>query len=143
MEYRQHSDNRFIEHFISFPFIWAPLPFFILLDIVCEIYQAICFPLYRIEKVRRSDYILVRDRNRLKYLNFREKLGCMYCGYANGLMLYIKEIAGRTEKYWCGIMHQNKPEFKAAQYQKEKKFVPYNDKKKFLKTYPKKSLWKD
>lgn len=142
MEYRTHRDKRFLGHFFSTPFIWAPLPFFLMLDLVTEIYHHVCFPLYHIKKVKRADYILVRDRNKLQYLTFREKLGCMYCGYSNGLLLYIKEIAGQTEKYWCGIMHKDKPGFKAVKYQAEKKFVPFQDKKKFLKQYPKKSILK-
>ena len=141
MEYRKYRYQRFISHFISTPFIWAPLPFFILLDIVCEVYQQICFPLYNIEKVKRSDYINILDRAKLKYLNPFEKIGCMYCGYGNGVLLYIKEIAGRTEHYWCGIMHENKPGFKGIEYQKEKKFVAYGDKKSFEKKYPWKPLF--
>jgi hypothetical protein len=59
----------------------------------------------------------------------------MYCGYVNGVLLYLKEMAGRTEKYWCGIMHQNKPGFKPQEDQKEKDFAIYGDKKDFLEKY--------
>jgi hypothetical protein len=59
----------------------------------------------------------------------------MYCGYANGLLLYLKEIAGRTEKYWCGIMHENKPGFKPQEYQKEKDFARFDDEEDFKKKY--------
>jgi hypothetical protein len=34
-----------------------------------------------------------------------EKLNCAYCSYANGLIAYVREIAGRTEQYWCPIKH--------------------------------------
>ena len=29
----------------------------------------------------------------------------MYCGYCNGLIAYVREIAGRTEAFWCPIKH--------------------------------------
>jgi hypothetical protein len=75
-----------------------------LLDGFAAVYQAICFPLYGIPKVKRSDY-LVLDRGDLPYLNGFEKLACVYCGYANGLAAYFREVAARTEQYWCPIKH--------------------------------------
>jgi hypothetical protein len=44
----------------------------------------------------------VFDRYHLAYLNVLEKLNC---AYANGLIAYVREIAGRTEQYWCPIKH--------------------------------------
>jgi hypothetical protein len=76
----------------------------VLLDLFVTAYQAACFPVYGIAKVRRADY-LVFDRHHLGYLNALEKLNCAYCSYANGLIAYVREIAGRTEKYWCPIKH--------------------------------------
>jgi hypothetical protein len=122
-------------HTVSAPFIWAPLPFILLLDVFIELYHQICFPIYGLEKVKRSDYVMIMDRARLDYLNPMEKINCMYCGYGNGVLLYWKEIAGRTEKYWCGIMHQDKPGFKALTYQKELKFSRYNDQADFEQKY--------
>lgn len=80
---------------------WIP---FILLDLFVTIYQAICFPVYRIPKVRRRDYV-VFDRGDLPYLNAIEKFNCLYCSYGNGVIAYAREIAGRTEQYWCPIKH--------------------------------------
>ena len=57
-----------------------------------------------IPRVRRLDY-LVNDRHRLAYLNNIEKLNCAYCGYANGVVAYAREILSRTEEYWCPIRH--------------------------------------
>ena len=54
--------------------------------------------------MRRRDY-LVFDRHHLAYLNALEKLNCAYCSYANGLIAYVREIASRTEQYWCPIKH--------------------------------------
>jgi hypothetical protein len=78
-----------------------------LLDIFITIYQAICFPVYGISKVRRADY-LIFDRRYLAYFNALEKLNCAYCSYANGLIGYVREIASRTEAYWCPIKHARK-----------------------------------
>ena len=70
--------------------------------------------------VKRSRYIVI-DRQSLAYLNIFEKINCMYCGYANGVYAFAREIAGRTEMYWCPIKHAHKvldshryyPEFSA------------------------------
>ncbi|MEI7452067.1 MAG: hypothetical protein WCK37_02550 [Candidatus Falkowbacteria bacterium] len=135
MDYRKHRTSRFWLHFISAPFIWLPLPFIILLDLVTSLYQVICFPIYKIDYVKRSEYILILDRNKLAYLNPLEKIGCMYCGYSNGLFLYLKEVAGRTEKYWCGIMHEGKPGFKVQTDQTKQKFAAYGDEQDFKSKY--------
>lgn len=75
-----------------------------LLDVLVTLYQHICFPVYRIPLVRRREYIVI-DRQHLVYLNAVEKFNCMYCGYSNGLIEYVREITSRTEQYWCPIKH--------------------------------------
>ena len=137
MDYKKQikSKSKFWMHLLSMPFIWLPLPFAIMLDLVVALYVFVCFPIYGIEKVKRSDYILIFDRNKLAYLSFWAKIGCMYCGYANGGLLYIKEIAGRTEKYWCGIMHENKPGFIEHKDQVAQKFAKFGDEEDFNKKY--------
>lgn len=136
MEYRKYESSRAWLHLLTVPVLWLPLPFILTLDLACELYQFICFPVYGIKRVRRVEYILIFDRNKLAYLNPFEKLGCMYCGYANGVLLYLKEIAGLTEKYWCGIMHENKPGFKKHTDQLSNDFAKFDDKKDFQKKYP-------
>jgi hypothetical protein len=89
---------------VTAPFIYAVIVPLVLLDLFVTIYQAVCFPVYGIPKVRRRDY-LVFDRHHLAYLNALEKLNCAYCSYANGLIAYVREIAGRTEQHWCPIKH--------------------------------------
>jgi hypothetical protein len=89
---------------LSVPFIYSMIVPLLLLDAFFTAYQAICFRLYRIAPVRRSDYIAM-DHRHLAYLNSIEKLNCVYCGYANGLIAYAAEIAARTEQYWCPIKH--------------------------------------
>lgn len=80
---------------------WIP---FLLMDVFVTLYQAICFPVYRIPKVRRRDY-MVFDRAGLPYLNLVEKFNCFYCSYGNGIAAYTREVASRTEQYWCPIKH--------------------------------------
>lgn len=92
---------------LTAPVIYSLIVPLVLLDICVSIYHAICFPAYGIEKVKRSDY-LIFDRGHLAYLNALEKLNCAYCSYANGLLAYVREIAGRTEAYWCPIKHAKK-----------------------------------
>jgi len=89
---------------LTAPVIYAGVVPFLLLDLFVTVYQAVCFPIYGIAKVRRADY-LVFDRHHLAYLNALEKLNCAYCSYANGLIAYVREIAARTEQYWCPIKH--------------------------------------
>jgi hypothetical protein len=95
------------QNLLTGPFIYGlgiPLVF---LDICVTVYQAACFPIYGIAKVRRGDYIVI-DRQQLEYLNFVEKFHCSYCGYATGLIAYVSEIAARTEEYFCPIKHARK-----------------------------------
>lgn len=105
----QVSLVRYITHarllvVITAPFIYALIVPLVLLDLFVSLYQAVCFPVYGIAKVRRGEY-LVFDRHHLAYLNALEKLNCAYCSYANGLIAYVREIASRTEEYWCPIKH--------------------------------------
>ena len=93
-----------LRYLISAPFIYAMIIPAIILDIFLEIYHRICFPLYWIKLVKRSDYFIF-DRHHLSYLNWFEKLNCLYCSYFNNLIAYTREIAWRTEEYWCPIKH--------------------------------------
>jgi hypothetical protein len=89
---------------LSAPVIYSLIVPIALLDLWVMAYQAICFPIYRIPKVRRRDY-LVFDRHHLAYLNVIEKFNCAYCSYANGVVAFVREVASRTEVYWCPIKH--------------------------------------
>jgi hypothetical protein len=89
---------------VTTPLIYALIVPLALLDLFVSIYQAACFPVYGIVKVRRGDYF-VFDRRFLPYLNAVEKFNCAYCSYATGLIAYAREIASRTEEYWCPIKH--------------------------------------
>jgi hypothetical protein len=89
---------------LTTPVIYSLLIPIALLDVWIMAYQAICFPVYKIPKVRRRDY-LVFDRHHLAYLNTIEKINCAYCSYANGAIAFMREVASRTEIYWCPIKH--------------------------------------
>jgi hypothetical protein len=89
---------------LTVPVIYSILVPISLLDLLVSLYQRTCFPVYAIPHVRRSDFVVV-DRHRLAYLNLIERFNCVYCGYANGVLAYAREIASRTEQYWCPIKH--------------------------------------
>jgi hypothetical protein len=89
---------------LSAPVIYSLIIPFALIDLWVMAYQAICFPIYGIPKVRRRDY-LVFDRHHLAYLNAIEKVNCAYCSYCNGVAAFVREVAARTEVYWCPIKH--------------------------------------
>jgi len=91
-------------HVLIVPFIYPVLLPMLLLDAFVTLYQWVCFPLYRIPRVKRSDYF-VFDRTHLAYLNVLEKINCAYCSYGNGLAAYLREVVGLTEQYWCPIKH--------------------------------------
>lgn len=95
------------QNLITGPIIYTMIIPLIMLDLCVSFYQLACFPIYRITKVRRDDYI-VFDRRHLSYLNFIEKFHCTYCEYGNGLMGYMGEILARTEQYFCPIKHAHK-----------------------------------
>jgi hypothetical protein len=89
---------------LTTPLIYSLIVPIALVDIWVMAYQAICFPVYRIPKVRRRDY-LIFDRHHLAYLNVIEKINCAYCSYCNGAIAFVREVASRTEVYWCPIKH--------------------------------------
>lgn len=89
---------------LTIPLIWSALIPVLFLDVVICIYQLICFPVYGIPRVKRSEYVVL-DRHSLQYLNWLEKVNCVYCGYFNGVIGFIREVAARTEQYWCPVRH--------------------------------------
>jgi len=96
--------NARLQHVLTAPVIYSLIVPFALLDAAVTFYQHVCFRAYTIPRVPRSDFIIV-DRQYLAYLNAIEKINCMFCGYANGVIAYTREIAARTEQFWCPIKH--------------------------------------
>jgi len=108
---------------LTAPVIYSLIFPLALLDLFVAVYQAICFPVYGIDRVRRRDHIVV-DRHRLAYLNGLQKLNCLYCGYANGVISLVREVAARTEQFWCPIRHARRP---ADPHDRYPGFAEYGD----------------
>jgi hypothetical protein len=89
---------------LTAPIIYSLLLPFMVLDAWVTAYQWMCFPVYGIARVRRASYLRL-DRHKLQYLNAIEKANCTFCTYANGVIAYVREVAARTEQYWCPIKH--------------------------------------
>lgn len=112
-----------IRHLLSLPFIYSMIIPAVILDIFISVYHWAAFPLYKIPKVKRGDYI-VYDRKFLDYLNVLQKVHCLYCSYVNGLFGYAVEIAARTERYWCPIKAASKSKVHHGWY---KDFADYGN----------------
>jgi hypothetical protein len=123
-DYLRHAK---LKHVLTAPVIWLCVFPALLLDLIVSLFQAICFPVYGIPKVRRRDYIVI-DRHYLAYLNIIQKANCLFCGYFNGLLAYVSEIAARTEQYWCPIKHATQLKVEHSRY---KRFVEYGDSEQF------------
>mgnify|MGYP006289951731 FL=1 len=130
MEFKK--DDRTFYKYLSIPFIYAMILPAVILDVFLEIFQNICFRLYGIELVKRSNHIKI-DRQKLAYLSLLEKFNCMYCGYVNGLFHYATEIGARTEQYWCAIKHQKGQGFVEPKHHKT--FLIYGDEQSFKEKY--------
>ena len=114
---------------LAAPLTYSLIVPLLFLDAWVWLYQAVCFPVYGIEKVARSRYILL-DRGRLRYLNVIERLNCDYCGYANGLIAYVREVAARTEQYFCPIKHARRCSGTHARYSA---FLDFGDARAYRK----------
>ncbi len=112
-----------MRHLVTVPVISSLIVPLVLLDLTVSFYQWFCFPLYGIPKVARRRYVVV-DRHQLSYLNAVEKLNCVYCGYGNGVLNFAREIAARTEQYWCPIKHARRA---AGATDRQNSFVGYGD----------------
>ena len=133
MDYIKNK-NRHFWHIISLPIIFSVfIPVFIL-DVWVEIYHRTCFVLYGLKYVERKKYVKV-DRQRLSYLRWYQKIGCAYCGYANGLAAYWVAVFGETEKYWCGISHKEVEGSHCPGHHCD--FAEYGNKKSFIDKYVK------
>lgn len=98
------------------------IPLFFL-DFGIWLFQSICFSVWGIEPVRRSDFVVL-DRRYLAYLDGIEKLNCYCCGYGNGVLAYAQEVAARTEQYWCPIEHAIRTK---APHRGSHRFLDYGD----------------
>ena len=108
---------------LTAPVIYSLLLPLVLLDLWVTLYQSICFPIYGMARVPRRRYFAI-DRHKLAYLNGIEKVNCTFCSYANGLIAYVREVAARTEQYWCPIKHARAI---PAPHQRYHGFLDYGD----------------
>ena len=108
---------------ITLPLVYVLALPFALLDLSVSLYQAVCFRAWGLAPVRRRAYFAI-DRHKLSYLNALESVNCMYCSYANGVIGYVREIAARTEQYWCPIRHRRRIRHPHERYAG---FVAYGD----------------
>ena len=77
---------------LALPFIYGMIFPLLILDVSVTSHQAICFRLFGIGRVRKSDYIRL-ERHQLPYLNLLERFSCDYCCYANGLVAFHDRYA--------------------------------------------------
>lgn len=117
---------------LTAPVIYSLLLPFVILDLWVMLYQAICFPIYGMSRVPRRRYFAV-DRHKLAYLNGIEKINCTFCSYANGLLAYVREVAARTEQYWCPIKHARTM---PTPHQRYHTFLDYGDAHGYRKDLP-------
>ena len=119
-----------ISYIITSPIIYSVFFPLVILDAAVFIYQQICFRLYGIPLVLRDDYVVI-DRQHLRYLNGIEKFNCMYCGYGNGVIEYIREVFARTEQFWCPIKNARR---RRHTHHYVDKFVDYGDAETYRKS---------
>ena len=115
------------KYVLSMPFIYGFIVPAFFFHFCLEIYHQVCFRIYGIPLVRPGEYFIY-DRRLLPYLNWLEKINCVYCSYFNNLLRYGMEIAGRTERFWCPIKYAGMIDHHHSQYPK---FVDFLDARNF------------
>lgn len=122
------------QNYFTMPIIYGMVLPMVFFDLCVSIYQWICFPIFNIPRVKRSNYLIL-DHQYLDYLNIIEKADCLYCSYAVGLLAYASEITARTEQYFCPIKHARRILGAHSRYES---FLSYGDSEDFhnkLETY--------
>jgi len=120
LRYLLHAD---LGSILTAPIIYSMLLPILIVDLGFTLFQHTCLRVYDVPLVVRRRY-MVNDRHRLAYLNVIEKVNCSYCGYANGVMAYAREIISRTEQHWCPIRHARHVPDAHKRYPQ---FFPYGD----------------
>ena len=117
---------------ITAPVLYSLILPFVIVDLWVSIYQAVCFRAWGVVRVRRRAFFAM-DRHQLPYLNGLEKVNCVYCSYVNGLIAYVREVAARTEQYWCPIRHRRRARGSHDRYAD---FAPYGDGAAYRESLP-------
>ncbi len=114
---------------LTAPFIYGMIIPIALLHLCTKIYQSICFPIYGIELVDSSKY--VKDKRfGLPYLNWFQKINCLYCSYGNGVLAFAIEVSKQTEQVWCPI--KNKDSVEEFDLPHRENFAEYDDVDSFI-----------
>ena len=108
---------------VTAPVIYSLIVPFVILDLWVSLYQSLCFRAWGVARVRRRAFFAI-DRHKLGYLNGLEKVNCVYCSYVNGVVAYVREIAARTEQYWCPIRERTRVRGRSGRYAS---FARYGD----------------
>jgi hypothetical protein len=121
-----------LRNLLTAPLVYSLAVPLLLLDAWVTVYQWVCFPIYGIDRLPRRHYFVI-DRHKLAYLNVIEKAHCFFCSYATGLIEYVREIAARTEQYWCPIKHSRLFPTPHSHYQS---FFDYGDARAYRRGLP-------
>ncbi len=108
---------------VTAPVIYSLIVPFVIMDAWVSFFQALCFRAWGVRRVRRRAFFAI-DRRKLGYLNGIEKANCVYCSYVNGLVASVREVAARTEQYWCPIRDGKRVRGRHDRYAG---FAPYGD----------------
>lgn len=110
-------------NYLAAPIIYGLIIPLVVFDLCITFFQATCFPIFDIPKVRRSDHIAM-DHQHLAFLNIIEKAHCIYCSYCTGIISFAREVAARTEQYFCPIKHARKM---LGTHERYAKFLDYGE----------------
>ncbi len=80
----------------------------LLLDVFIWQFQTLYFRIKEIPLIERRRYVII-DRYQLAKLTIFQKINCMYCEYANGVVAYAKAVVNQMELYSCAIKHSHHP----------------------------------
>ena len=128
VQVQNHSILTNVKHLIVTPFLYVMVVPLAFLDASLFLYEQISFRILGISIVPRKEYFVI-DRHRLSYLSGLQKVNCVYCGYANSLASYSKEIIARTEEFWCPIKHDTEIQDPHSKYDL---FLEYGDMESFM-----------
>jgi len=70
--------------------MYLSIPFFVILHVtgLVLVFRLVLTPLFQLERLPLGNYIII-DRHKIAGLTFMDKLNCMFCGYANGMLHYL------------------------------------------------------
>lgn len=95
----------------------------VILDLWVTFYQWVYFTAMGIPKIKKKQFV-VMERWDLNKLTFWQKVNCVYCEYANGILAFAKAVGNQTEIYSCAIRHHHA--LKGHEHEKQ-----FRDVKKF------------